>query len=81
MDVYIPVNCDFYNQLEALATLRQESQIVYQNAKGELAKVQGRIVDVYAKHKVEFLKADSGTTIRLDRIISVNDQEVSSWTN
>jgi len=81
MDAYIPVNCDFHDQLEALATLRKECQIVYQNASGELVKVQGLIVDIYAANKADFLKVDDGTEIRLDRIVSLNNKQASSWSN
>ncbi|PIG94166.1 hypothetical protein CSQ79_07510 [Gloeocapsopsis sp. IPPAS B-1203] len=81
MDAYVPVDCGFHDQLEALATLRKECQIVYQNASGELVKVQGRIIDVYVANKAEFLQLYNGTKIRLDRIVSVNNEQVSSWTN
>jgi len=78
MDAYVPVDCDFHDQLEALATLRKECQIVYQNASGELVKVQGLIVDIYAANKADFLKVDDGTEIRLDRIVSLNNKQASS---
>lgn len=48
MDTYIPVSCDFHNQLEASATLRHTCRIVYRNAADETTEIQGRIVDVYA---------------------------------
>lgn len=31
MDNYHLVDCDFYDELEALATLRQQCQIIYYN--------------------------------------------------
>lgn len=79
MDAYIPVSCDFHDELEALATLRQECRIVYSNAANELVEVQDRIVDVYAANKADFLKLKDGTEIRLDRIVSVNDKQLSSY--
>jgi Rho-binding antiterminator len=79
MDAYIPVSCDFHDELEALATLRQECRIVYSNAANELVEVQGLIVDVYAANKADFLKLKDGTEIRLDRIVSVNDKQLSSY--
>lgn len=77
MDAYIPVSCDFHDELEALATLRKECRIVYRNAANELVEVPGRIVDIYAASKADFIKLNDGTEIRLDRIVSVNDQKVS----
>jgi Rho-binding antiterminator len=81
MDAYIPVSCDFHDELEALATLRQECRIVYSNAANELVEVQGLIVDVYAANKADFLKLKDGTEIRLDRIVSVNDKQLSSYSD
>jgi Rho-binding antiterminator len=81
MDAYIPVSCDFHDELEALATLRQECRIVYSNAANELVEVQGRIVDVYAANKADFLKLKDGTEIRLDKIVSVNDKQLSSYSD
>jgi Rho-binding antiterminator len=79
MDAYIPVNCDFHDELEALATLRQECQIVYHNATNEVIEVCNRIVDVYAANKADFLKLKDGTEIRLDRIVSLNGKPMSYW--
>jgi Rho-binding antiterminator len=76
MDAYIPVNCDFHDELEALATLRQECRIAYRRAADEVVEVQGRIVDIYAANKADFLKLKDGTEIRLDKIVSVNDKPI-----
>jgi Rho-binding antiterminator len=72
MDKYIPVDCDFHDELEALATLRQTCRIVYRHASDELVAIEGRIVDIYAANQADFLKLNDGTEIRLDKIISVN---------
>lgn len=77
MERYIPVSCDFHDELEALATLRQVCQIVYRNAADEVIEVQDRIVDVYAANQADFLKLHNGTEIRLDRLISVNGKSMS----
>ncbi|QDL11709.1 hypothetical protein DP113_30980 [Brasilonema octagenarum UFV-E1] len=81
MDTYIPVSCDFHDELEALATLRQECRIVYSDAANELVEVQGRIIDVYAANKADFIKLKDGTEIRLDRIVSVNEKQLSSYSD
>lgn len=78
MDEYLLVSCDFHDQLEAWATLRQTCHIIYRDAAHELIEVQGRIVDVYAADKADFLKLDNGMIIRLDKIISVNGKRASS---
>ncbi len=77
MNDYALVDCDFYDQLEAFATLRQICQISYLNEDKETIEVQSQIVDVYAANKADFLKLKDGTEIRLDRLITVNGQPIS----
>lgn len=81
MDTYILVDCDFHDQLEALATLRQQCRIMYRNAVDEVVEVQERIVDVYAANKADFLRLKDGTEIRLDRIVSVNGKPIAYCSN
>lgn len=76
MSEYCPIDCDFYDQPEALATLRQSCHLIYRNAAGETIEVHDRIVDLYAANKAEFLKLNHDVVIRLDRLVSVNGQLV-----
>ena len=71
-DSYKLVSCDFHDQLEAFATLRQKCEIVYHNSADEIVEAQGLIVDVYSANKADFLKLKDGTEIRLDKLVSVN---------
>jgi Rho-binding antiterminator len=73
MNGYYPIDCDFYDRLEAWVTLRQICKIIYYDSFEELVEVQNQIVDVYTAHKAEHIKLKNGTEIRCDRIISVND--------
>jgi putative redox protein len=73
---YQIVDCGFHDQLEALATLHQPSTITYHTDIGELTTVKGQIVDIYAANHADFLKLQDGTVIRLDRLVSVNDQSI-----
>jgi Rho-binding antiterminator len=79
MDEYVIVSCDFQDHLEEWSTLRQNCQITYRDAENKQIEVQGLIVDIYAADKADFLKLDNGTVIRLDKIVSVNGKEVSSY--
>ncbi len=76
MDSYRLLDCHFYDQLEALATLRQLCQIVYRTSSGEVIEVQDRIADIYAVNQADFLRLTDGTEIRLDCLVSVNGQSV-----
>jgi len=80
MNAYTPVNCDFHDQLEAIATLRQTCRIVYRGEATTTTEVEGRIVDVYAANHADHLKLEDGTVIRLDYIISLNDKLVAFYT-
>ncbi len=81
MDEYSLVNCDFHDRLEALATLRQTCRIIFRNKRNGLVEVQGRIVDVYAANKADFIKLQDDTEIRLDKIVSVNGELISFCLN
>ncbi|MBE9181979.1 hypothetical protein IQ268_25760 [Oculatella sp. LEGE 06141] len=77
MNDYTLISCDFHDELEALATLRQTCQILYRNEVNEQVETNSRIADVYAFNKADYLKLDDGTEIRLDHIISVNGKPAS----
>jgi Rho-binding antiterminator len=81
MDSYIPVSCDFHDELEAIATLRQTCRIVYRTEADTITEVEARIADVYAANQADYVKLDNGTAIRLDRVVSVNDKPVSFCTD
>ncbi|MUG97613.1 hypothetical protein F7734_36965 [Scytonema sp. UIC 10036] len=81
MDEYILVDCGFYNELEALATLRQPCCIIYRGAADEVVEIQDRIVDVYAANKADFLRLKNGIEIRSNRIISVNGKPIAYCSN
>jgi Rho-binding antiterminator len=76
MNDYYLVDCDFHDQLEALATLRQMCQICYSTITGEIVEVQSQIIDVYSANKADFLKLKDGTEVRLDHLVSVNGQPI-----
>lgn len=73
---YTPIDCNYYDRLEAWATTKTVSLIVYRDEAGEQKSLSAKIVDVYTQNKVEYLKTDAGKEIRLDALISVNDVPV-----
>ncbi len=73
---YIPINCDFYDEIEILAMRRTKCKIVYQNKENEVQTIEGIINDVYAKNKEEFLIVNKELKIRLDQLISIDDKMV-----
>ena len=73
---YIPINCNYYDKLEAWAVLRQDVVIDHWLENGEEAQLKGRIVDFFIKEKAEYMKLADGQEIRLDYLIAVNGEEV-----
>lgn len=74
---YAPVDCDFHDRLEALATTRRRVHITSRNEEGrEQESSEGVIVDIYTTPaKEEFLRLDDDTSIRLDRILTVRSAD------
>lgn len=77
MSDYIPVSCDLHDQLESLATLRHPCRLAYQHPEQGLTEVQGRIVDVYAANRADYLRLQDGTEIRLDWIQAIDDRPIT----
>jgi Rho-binding antiterminator len=75
MEEYKPVNCDFYDELETLATIKKDSEIVFRADNEAKSVIRGRIVDLYIRDKVEYMKLNNGLEIRLDRIIEIDGKK------
>ncbi len=76
MDSYQPINCNFYDILEANATRKRYVRIQYFTDIQEFKTVDAIIKDLYIKQeqasKVEYMLLNTGLEIRLDRLVSVD---------
>ncbi len=72
MSAYIPINCSYYDELEAAATQRRTVTIVYRDAQEQEQEVATRIKDLYARNKEEFMVLENGLEFRLDRLVSID---------
>jgi Rho-binding antiterminator len=79
MPDYIPINCDFYDELEALATLKKPAEIVFITENGGKLTVKAVITDLFIRDKVEFMSLDNGLEIRLDKLLSVDGKEPNTY--
>lgn len=75
-DAYIPINCNYYDKLEAWAILKEEVKIHFLDSDGSEKELKGRIVDFFIKEKAEFMKLADEQEIRLDHLLSVNGEAV-----
>jgi Rho-binding antiterminator len=73
---YVPIDCNFYDEIEILAMRKSKSTVVYLSEKDEPTTLEGVIKNVYAKNKEEFLEMESGLVFRLDRLISLDGKIV-----
>ncbi len=76
MSTYIPINCSYYDELEAIATLRKLVLIHYKDETGAEQEVQARISNLYTRDSEEFIVLDNGLEFRLDRLISADGKPV-----
>ena len=76
-DIYKTVSCQFYDEIEALAVKKIKSLILYMDNENEKS-VEGIIVDFKTKNKEEFLILSDGTQIRLDKILKINEINLSN---
>jgi transcriptional antiterminator Rof (Rho-off) len=72
---YIPVNCGFYDYFEAAITLKQIVPIRYYDADGVLKNITIKPIDLIHEQKEEFLLLENKEMIRLDRIVSFNNEK------
>ncbi|WP_217603241.1 hypothetical protein [Chitinophaga sp. GbtcB8] len=70
---YQPIDCNYYDRLEAWATLRTVCCILYRDENEQQKEVSAIIEDVYTALKVEYMRLDNGLVIRLDKLVAVND--------
>ena len=75
---YKAINCDFHELILANATLKKECLIVYRKESKSIA-VTDVIVDVYTKKGEEFMVLASDEIIRLDFIISIDNQKLPKY--
>lgn len=77
MTEYQPINCNLFDLLEEAATLKQKNVILFRGKRG-LQIVNGQIVDLFTREKVEFLRMKNTSEIRLDTIVQFNDVDFTT---
>jgi len=71
---YVPISCEFHDILEAVITKNKNVQIRFYDTTGALQERNTTLLDVYARSGTEYLETAARETIRLDRLVAV-DQE------
>lgn len=73
---YQPINCSYYDELEAIATLRKMVEVEYYDNNLPVKVNNVGINDLFTKESEEFVVLTNGLTIRLDRLIQVDGKPV-----
>lgn len=71
---YTPIACSFYDEL-GLRMLRGQPCRLLVAEGGERRTVRARVEDLYTEGAAEYVRLSDGTTVRLDRILRVDDVE------
>ncbi|MEM6378746.1 MAG: hypothetical protein AAF705_11040 [Bacteroidota bacterium] len=73
---YQPINCSYYDELEAIATLRKKVEVEYYDQNKPVKVKNVGIKTLFTKNKEEFVVLANDLTIRLDRLIQVDGKPV-----
>ena len=76
MSVYKPIDCNFYDILEALAIKKRYVRIQYKTELHEFQTIDAMIKDLYIKQGFEYMLLANGQEVRLDYLISVDGHYV-----
>ena len=71
---YRPVACGFYDELGLRMMRGTPCRLVVETDDGREA-VETTIDDLYTEGDAEYVRPENGTTIRLDRIVEVDEVE------
>ena len=80
-DSYMPISCIFYDHLESLATIKKTVNIKYRDDFENQLSSRGKIIDFEVNNKIEYLLLDNGISIRLDKLVSVENLHLEDFTN
>lgn len=76
---YQPISCDFYDILELIATERRSVAVHYRGDDGQPKSQQSQILDLFSQNHVEYVSLSSGESVRLDRLIAVDDKRLADY--
>lgn len=70
---YKPIDCRYYDHLEAAASKREHVNLQYLSDIREFLTASGIINNIETKNGEEYLTLSTGEEIRLDRVVRLND--------
>jgi Rho-binding antiterminator len=79
MHPYIPINCEFHDRLEDLATVRKVASIHYRDNDGAAKQRDAVIKDVFARGGEEYVVLSTGEQVRLDHLIEIDGVRLDAF--
>ncbi|GAA4496174.1 hypothetical protein GCM10023172_08990 [Hymenobacter ginsengisoli] len=70
---YKPIDCGFYDELEALATRKKQVYLQYFNDLRQLCQGPATFKTFVTREHIEYALLASGEEVRLDHIIRIDD--------
>ena len=77
--IYSPINCEFHDVLEALATTGKPAAIRFLDERGVAQLRMATVDDLYARNGAEYLSLSSGEIVRLDRILEADGEILKNY--
>lgn len=74
MNEYKPIDDEILEELEVLAALKKQSVIKFEAENGGTPEIRARITGIYSLGDERYLKTEEGLSIRLDKLLSVDDK-------
>ena len=76
---YRPISCDYHDLLESFAIACTAAQVRFRDAEGVVHRRSAAIIDVFARDGSEYLSMSTGETVRLDRLLAVNEFKLADY--
>lgn len=76
---YLPISCEFHDQLEIHAMRHKPVRIRYRDLSGMELERDAIITDVFARDGADYLTLSDGELLRLDQLIAVNEDRLADY--
>jgi Rho-binding antiterminator len=72
MDDYTPIQSEYLEELEVLAAMKKLCTIQFEAENGARSEIKTRIITIYSENEAQYLKTESGFSVRLDKLLQVD---------
>jgi hypothetical protein len=74
MDEFKPINEEILEELEVFVAMKKRCLIKFEAENGGEPEITARIIGLYTLENEKYLKTEEGLSIRLDKLIRVDDK-------